>query len=163
MERRNVLRSMAVAMAGSVAAGAAEAKFAGSTKAGPEFISAPADGKFLIYVDKEMDDVSHVDLNDTPAGLLLKANMSFADPAVKLIGVKQGPGTVEITAAQSKEPAAGQLTFVFNESPYELKQWRVLDAQNKEVRVTLQSARPGVKLDSKLFSYDARKQKSDRD
>src|SRR3954462_7908104 len=48
-----------------------------------------ADGKFLIYVDKEMNDVSHIDLNDTPAGLLLKSNLSFSDPAVKLIGVKQ--------------------------------------------------------------------------
>ena len=121
-----------------------------------------ADGKFLIYVDKEMDDVSHLDLNDTPAGLLLKADLSFSDRAVKLIGVKRGPGTVEITAAQAKEPAAGRLTFVFNEAPFELKQWRVLDAQNKEVRVTLQNSRVGVKLDSKLFSYDTRKEKSDR-
>ncbi len=122
-----------------------------------------ADGKFLIYVDQEMNDVSHIDLNDTPAGLLLKANMSFTDPAVQLLGVKQGPGTLEITAAQTKEPSAGKLTFVFNEAPFELKQWRVIDAQNKEVRVTLQNPRVGVKLESKLFSYDTRKEKSDRD
>ena len=122
-----------------------------------------ADGKFLIYVDQEMDDVSHIDLNDTPAGLLLKANMSFSDPAVKLIGVKQGPGTVEITAAQTKEPAAGRLTFVFSEAPFALKQWRVLDAQNKEVRVTFENPRFGVKLESKLFTYNERKEKSGRD
>ena len=122
-----------------------------------------ADGKFLIYVDQEMNDVSHIDLNDTPAGLLLKANMSFTDPAVQLLGVKQGPGTLEITAAQTKEPSAGKLTVVFNEAPFELKQWRVIDAQNKEVRVTLQNPRVGVKLESKLFSYDTRKEKSDRD
>src|SRR5438132_7690209 len=36
-----------------------------------------ADGVFLIYVAKEMDDVSHVDLNDPPAGLLLNKNLSF--------------------------------------------------------------------------------------
>jgi outer membrane lipoprotein-sorting protein len=122
-----------------------------------------ADGAFLIYVDTEMNDVSHLGLNDTPAGLLLKQNLSFSDPAVKLISVKQGPGTVEITAAQTKEPTAGRLTFVFSESPFELKQWRVLDAQNKEVRVTLQDVRLGVKLDPKLFRYDTRKEKSDRD
>jgi outer membrane lipoprotein-sorting protein len=122
-----------------------------------------ADGVFLIYVDKEMDDVSHINLNDTPAGLLLKSNLSFTDPGVKLIDVKQGPGVVEITAAQTKEPAAGKLTFVFSDAPFELKQWRVVDAQNKEVRVTLQDPQIGVKLDSKLFHYDARREKSDRD
>ena len=125
-----------------------------------------ADGVFLIYVDKEMDDVSHIDLNDTPAGLLLKANLSFTDPAVKLLGVKQGPGTLEITATQAKDAAVGKLTFVFSEGPFELKQWRVVDAQNKEVRVTLSNPVLGRKLDAKLFKYDAKKQareKSDRD
>ncbi len=125
-----------------------------------------ADGVFLIYVDKDMDDVSHIDLNDTPAGLLLKANLSFTDAAVKLISVKQGPGTVEITATQTKDTAAGKLTFVFADGPFELKQWRVVDAQNKEVRVTLSNTVLGGKLDSKLFKYDARKESrgtSDRD
>src|SRR5581483_10700668 len=53
----------------------------GSTHEGDLYISRPgkmrlvydpptpmlmvADGAFLIYVDKEMDDVSHIDLNDT--------------------------------------------------------------------------------------------------
>ena len=122
-----------------------------------------ADGKFLIYVDKEMDDVSHIDLDDTPAGLMLKANLSFTDPAVKLIKVAQGPGTVEITASQTKDPTAGQLTFVFSDGPFELKQWRVVDAQKKEVRVTLFNPTLGAKLDGKLFRYDTRKEKSDRD
>ena len=125
-----------------------------------------ADSKFLIYVDTQMKDVSHIDLNDTPAGLLLKANLSFTDPAVKLLGVKQGPGTLEITATQAKDAAVGKLTFVFSEGPFELKQWRVVDAQNKEVRVTLSNPVLGGKLDAKLFKYDAKKQareKSDRD
>lgn len=122
-----------------------------------------ADGVFLIYVDKEMDDVSHVDLNDTPAGLLLKQNLSFGDPAVKLLGVHLGPGTVEITAAQAKDPAAGRLTFVFSDNPFEMRQWRVVDAQNKEVQVTLLNPSFGGALDGKLFRYDARREKSDRE
>jgi outer membrane lipoprotein-sorting protein len=120
-----------------------------------------ADGVFLIYVDKEMDDVSHVGLNDTPAGLLLKNDLSFSDPGVRLIDVKHEADTVLITAAQAKDPSAGKLTFVFSETPFALKQWRVVDGQNKEVQVTLQSPTTGVKLDSKLFHYDARKEKAE--
>jgi len=116
-----------------------------------------ADGTFLIYVDTEMKDASHIDLNDTPAGILLKENISFSDPAVKLLGVKLGPGTVEITAAMTKDPSAGKLTLVFSDGPFELRQWRVLDAQNKEVSVTLFEARMGGKLDADLFRYDTRR------
>lgn len=116
-----------------------------------------ADGAFLIYVDTEMKDASRLSLDDTLAGILLKDNLSFADPAVKLGAVKVGPGTVEITAAMAKDPSAGRLTMVFSDSPFELRQWRMVDAQNKEVSVTLFDAKPGVTLDKNLFRYDTRK------
>jgi outer membrane lipoprotein-sorting protein len=115
-----------------------------------------ADGKFLIYVDTQMNDASHLDLNETPAGLILKENLSFSDPTVKLLGVTRGPGTLGITAAMAKDPSAGKLTLVFSEGPFELRQWRVLDAQNKEVVVTLENPQKGVALDRALFRYDAR-------
>lgn len=115
-----------------------------------------ADGKFLIYVDTQMNDASHLDLNETPAGLILKENLSFSDPSVKLLDVKRGPGTVEITATMAKDPGAGKLTMVFSEAPFELRQWRVVDAQNKEVIVTLENAQKGMTLDRSLFRYDAR-------
>jgi outer membrane lipoprotein-sorting protein len=115
-----------------------------------------ADGKFLIYVDTQMNDASHLDLDETPAGLLLKENLSFSDPSVKLLGVKRGPGPVEITATMAKDPGAGKLTMVFSDAPFELRQWRVVDAQNKEVVVTLENAQKGVSLDRALFRYDAR-------
>ncbi len=122
-----------------------------------------ADGKWLIYVDKEVNEASYLDLNDTPAGLLLKANMSFSDKGVKLRGVRLGKGTVEITASQAKEPAAGKLTFVFSDAPFELRQWRVVDAQNQEVAVTLFEQHFGGKLDGKLFEYEKPKDKRDPD
>ncbi|MGE4063930.1 MAG: outer membrane lipoprotein carrier protein LolA [Rhodospirillaceae bacterium] len=115
-----------------------------------------ADGKFLIYVDTQMNDASHLDLNETPAGLLLKENLSFSDPSVKLLGVERGAGKLEITVAMAKDPAAGKLTLVFSEAPFELRQWRVVDAQHKEVVVTLENAQKGVALDRALFRYDAR-------
>lgn len=115
-----------------------------------------ADGKFLIYVDTQLNDASHLDLNETPAGLILKENLSFSDSSVKLLGVTRGPGTLEIAATMAKDPGAGRLTLVFSDAPFELRQWRVVDAQNKEVIVTLENAQKGVTLDRALFRYDAR-------
>ena len=121
-----------------------------------------ADGVFLIYVDTQMKDVSHIDLNDTPAGLLLKKDLSFTDSDIKLGGVKAATGTVEIAVSMTKDPAAGKLTLVFTEAPFELKQWRVVDAQRKEVVVTLDNIRLGGKLDANLFKNDAKKRGQDR-
>lgn len=112
-----------------------------------------ADGVWLIYVDKEVNEASYIDLDETPAGLLLKKDLSFSDPGVVLKGVTLGPGTVEITATQKKAEHQGRVTFVFADAPFELKQWRVLDAQNKEVTVTLFEARTGGAIDKALFDY----------
>ncbi len=116
-----------------------------------------ADGAFLIYVDTEMNDASHINLGDTPAGLLLKENLSFSDSDVRLGAVKLGAGTTEITTSMANDTAAGTLTLVFSDAPFELRQWRVVDAQNKEVAVTIFEAKRGVKLDSALFRYDTRR------
>ncbi len=122
-----------------------------------------ADGKWLIYVDKDVNETSYLDLNDTPAGILLKPNMSFTDKAIQLKGVKLGKGTVEISAAQSKDSSTGLLTFVFSDAPFELRQWRVLDAQKQEVSVTLAEPHYGGKLDPKLFQYEKPKDERDPD
>ena len=122
-----------------------------------------ADGVFLIYVDTEMNNASHINLEDTPAGLLLKENLSFTDTDVRLSRVQLGACIVEVTTSMAKDPAAGTLTLVFSDSPFELRQWRVIDAQNKEVGVTLFNARRGVKLDKSLFRYEVRRADGERD
>jgi outer membrane lipoprotein-sorting protein len=121
-----------------------------------------ADGVWLIYVDKEVNEASYLGLDETPAGLLLKKDLSFTAPGVALKGVTLGPGTVEITAAQKKSEAQGRVTFVFSEAPFELRQWRVLDAQNKEVTVTLFDAKTGGELAKNLFEYAKPEADSDR-
>ncbi|MBM3514513.1 MAG: outer membrane lipoprotein carrier protein LolA, partial [Alphaproteobacteria bacterium] len=76
-----------------------------------------ADGVWLIYVDKEVNEASYIDLDETPAGLLLKKDLSFTAPGIVLKGVTIGPGTVEITATQKKAEHQGRVTFVFADAP----------------------------------------------
>ena len=122
-----------------------------------------ADGVFLIYVDTEMNEVSHIDLDETPAGMLLEKSLSFTDSDVRLEDVRLGAGTVEVTTSMANDLAAGTLTLVFSDAPFELRQWRVVDAQNQEVTVTLFDAKRGVKLDSSLFRYNVRRTGGERD
>lgn len=119
----------------------------------PADILIVADGRFLIYVDLELRQVSHLGLSKTPAGLLLRDTVSFSDPDVTVTGVRQGNGVVEIDARMTDDPAAGQLTLVFQDEPFTLRQWRVLDADGVETTVALSDVRTGVRLDKKLFKH----------
>ena len=113
-----------------------------------------ADGFYVIYVDLELGEPSYLDIDDTPAAFLLKPDWSFTDDAVTVKDVVHLPGVVEITAARAGDPAAGELTFVFSDNPFELRQWRVKDTQSQEITVTLFETRTGISLDSALFEYE---------
>lgn len=112
-----------------------------------------ADGRFLIYVDEKLNQVSHLPLGQTPAGILLRDDISFADPDITVTDVRAGGGVVEIDVAMTEDRAAGLMTMVFAEKPFELRQWRITDAQGVETAVTLYNVRTGVELNQDLFKH----------
>lgn len=113
-----------------------------------------ADGFYVIYVDLELGEPSYLDIDDTPAAFLLKPEWSFVDDTVTVKDIIRQPGVVEITATQANDPLGGELTFVFADGPFELRQWRVKDAQSQEITVTLFDTQTQVELDSSLFKYE---------
>lgn len=113
-----------------------------------------ADGYYVIYVDLELDEPSYLDIDDTPADFLLDPDWSFTDESVDVRNIRHEPGVIEITAADARDPTAGELTFVFSDGPFQLRQWRVKDAQSQEVTITLYETQTGIDLDSELFEYE---------
>lgn len=51
------------------------------------------------------------------------------------------------------EPGQGNITLVFTNHPFELRQWRVLDAQGQVTQVSLQSPEAGVTFEDSLFYF----------
>jgi len=113
-----------------------------------------ADGSYVIYVDLELGEPSYLDIDDTPAGFLLEPDWSFTDDDVIVKNILRQPGVIEITASRADDPSAGDLTFVFSDGPFELRQWRVKDTQSQEVTVTLFETKTGLAFDSNLFRYE---------
>lgn len=112
-----------------------------------------ADGSYLIYVDKALDQVSYLSLDSTPAGILLRDKVSFRDPDLSVTGVRRHSAVVEIDVVMAADPAAGALTLVFTDSPFELRQWRIRDAQGTQTSVSLDSLQAGVPVDGVKFTY----------
>lgn len=119
----------------------------------PSPILVLADGSSLIYLDKELDQVSYLDLDSTPAGILLRENVSFSDPDLLVTGVRHAGGVAEIDVVTAADPAAGALTLVFTDAPFELRQWRIVDAQGTQTTVSLDSVQTGVSVDGVKFTY----------
>ena len=111
-----------------------------------------ANSGFLIHYDKQLKAVTHLPIDSTPAGLLVRERIVLSGD-VTVSTVERGPGSLRVTVQQSKDPQAGKITLVFSERPFALSNWQVVDAQGNVTRVALLEPRVGVAIDPALFRF----------
>jgi outer membrane lipoprotein-sorting protein len=112
-----------------------------------------ATGTWLIYHDKELEQVSHVLLSSTPAGILLQENVSFSSDDVLITGFERGANVLRLSVVRKKDPMEGSLTLVVSDKPLSLKKWIITDAQGVQTTVSLMGPRFGMPLDGDLFNF----------
>lgn len=112
-----------------------------------------ADGTFLIVHDKELGEPSYLPLDSTPAGILVRDNVRLDNKDVIVTKVLRLPGVLNISMVEADDVGQGELTLVFSEAPFALRQWRVVDAQGSTTTVSLYESQTGLKLDPKLFEF----------
>ena len=112
-----------------------------------------ADGSGNIYYyDRELQQVSEVRANDTPAGFLLRDRITL-NGDITVTGYQHNPGAIRVAMVETHEPGQGTVTMVLDDKPLQLRQWTVVDSQRKEVTVTLDNPHYGAALDPKLFYW----------
>lgn len=112
-----------------------------------------ADGTFLIVHDRDLGEPSYIPLNSTPAGILVRENVQLDGKDVSVTRVTRTSGVLNVSLVESEDPGQGELTLVFSERPFALRQWRVVDAQGTTTSVSLYEAQTGLTLDPKLFEF----------
>lgn len=112
-----------------------------------------ADGSFLIVLDKTVENPSYIPLGSTPAGILVRSNVQLSGKDLAVVRVRHQPGVVAISVIEADDPGDGELTLIFAERPFELKQWRIVDAQSQVTTVSLFDIETGLRLDPSLFEY----------
>lgn len=112
-----------------------------------------ADGYWLIYVDYQLENVDQVPLSSTPAALLVADKVKLSGD-VTVLGVTRGKQTIDVHLTQSDDPSQGQLALGFTDSPLQLHDWTVIDAQRVHTRVALVNTEFNVKIDPYVFIFN---------
>ena len=117
-----------------------------------------ANGKFLIYYDRSLEQVSYIPLGSTPASVLLDKQISLESNGLTVTGLARLGGALRLTIVRTENPGEGSIVLVFDEQPLALTQWEVTDAQGIVTVVSLVAPTFDVKLNRKLFDFaDPRK------
>lgn len=119
----------------------------------PAQILVIADGTFLVYYDRKLEQVSHVPLSSTPAGILLQKQISLMDQDLLVTEFDRVEDTIRVGVARSAEKAEGSIVLIFDERSAALRQWAVTDAQGVTTLVTLIDPAFNVAIDPSVFVF----------
>lgn len=110
-----------------------------------------AKGSLVAYYDKELDEVSHISLDDTMAGILTKQKISFSEDGAKILGLQKKDDEIHITITQNKKEDQGKLTMVFKASNIDLLRMEVVDSIGKTTIVRFKNLVYNKPLEKELF------------
>jgi outer membrane lipoprotein-sorting protein len=116
-----------------------------------------AKGSLLTYYDSELNQVSHVGLEDSLSGFLTRKVISFEDDDVEIVSFNKSKGEMSITITQKNKEGEGQLTLAFDAQKPELTRMEVVDAIGKTTLVSFSSNVYDKPLDNSLFVLPIRK------
>ena len=118
----------------------------------PVNVSIVGDGNFIVYHDKELDQVTHIDYDDVPASLILANDIKIDGKKIKITDFYKDSGTTEAVVEYEVNGETHPITLVFNNNPFELKQWKITDPQGIEISVFLYNMEQDKDLDETLFT-----------
>ena len=120
----------------------------------PEPLLIVGNGDYIIYYDKDLDQVTNIDYKDIPATVILTKQIRFDNQNLKITDLYKDSGQTSITVETPKNPGVKPITLIFDNEPLRLKQWKVIDQQNIEVTISLFDIEQDVELNDSLFKFD---------
>ncbi|MBR6356298.1 MAG: outer membrane lipoprotein carrier protein LolA [Alphaproteobacteria bacterium] len=120
----------------------------------PEPLLIVGNGDYIIYNDKELDQVTNIDYKDIPATMILTKKISFDSGDLKVVDFYKDSGQVAVTVETPNTPSVKPITLIFDQSPFRLKQWKVIDPQNIEITVSLFDIEEDATIGNEMFKFD---------
>lgn len=121
-----------------------------------EYLSQPkilivVNGSILSYYDVELDEISHLSTNTTPASFLTRSNISFAAKDVEITNVKKSAHQLKISVMKKNRKEAGEFSLIFATNPLRFTKMEVKNDLDQVVGVTLSDVDMVTPISDKLF------------
>lgn len=126
----------------------------------PDPLLIVGNGEYIIYNDKELDQITNIDYKDIPATMILSNKIKFDGKNLKVTDFYKDSGQTSVTVEMPNSPGVKPITLIFDNAPFRLKQWKVIDQQNIEVTISLFDAEQDKKLDENLFKFSKKSEKN---
>lgn len=120
-------------------------------------ISIIGDGKYIVYHDKELDQVTHINYKDIPATIILGNDIKIDGKKIIAKDIYQDAGITMVTFEYEASNNIPPITLVFNNKPFELKQWSTKDAKGIVVTLSLYNIKKDISLKDDLFKFKNKK------
>lgn len=139
----------------------------GSTVEGKFFLSRPGkmrieylaqpkilivvNGSVLSYYDVELDEVSRLSTNTTPASFLTRPNISFDAKDVEVTKIKKTDDRIKVSVMKKNRKEAGEFSLIFSTNPLRFIKMEVKNDLDQTVAVTLTDIDFVSPISDKLF------------
>lgn len=105
----------------------------------------------LTYKDLELDEISNLSTNTTPASFLTRKNISFKAKDILIDGLQLNKNEVSVTVIKKNRPEAGKFKITFDPQITSFKRLEVINDTNESVLVYLSNISYPKNLSSSLF------------
>nr|WP_245515447.1 outer membrane lipoprotein carrier protein LolA [Rhizobium deserti] len=116
----------------------------------PSPIRVIADGKNVAIGNMKLKTWDLYPLSKTPLSLLLADKIDLGNQMVR--DVKEESDLTTIVLGNKSVFGDSTITMMFDSKTYDLRQWTITDAQNKDTSVMIYNVQNGVNLDNKVFN-----------
>jgi outer membrane lipoprotein-sorting protein len=110
-----------------------------------------ANGAVLSYYDVELDEVSHLSTNTTPASFLTRPNISFAAKDIEITGFKKTSDQIKVSVMKKNRKEAGEFSLIFHTNPLSFSKMEVKNDLGQIIIVSLSEIDFKSQLPDKLF------------
>lgn len=116
-----------------------------------------ADGTFIYFYDSELGEQTNAPIGQTLADFLLRKDLKLSGKlTVQKISKEKNFKTFLLTEKDNE--GAGSVKLFFDEEPFALKKWQIVDAAGLMTEVALSNMQRDIKLPASLFAYFKPKQ-----
>ena len=108
-------------------------------------------GSILSYHDIELDEISRISTNTTPASFLTRPNIYFSSKDVQITNIQKDNNFIKISLLKKNRKDAGEFSLIFKNSPLEFVKMEVKNDLGQIVSVTLNNIDMTSSIPNKFF------------